>query len=126
MVLKVLGPLDTGSAPLSPRERAMLAALVVRLGSTVPPGDLAEAWWGEAPPRTWEQQVRNSVARIRSRLGRDTIETVGWEYRLAMDPDTIDSVRFERLVSAARGHELRAEHVAFLAWSCWRALPRSA
>ena len=110
MVLKVLGPLDTGSAPLSPRERAMLAALVVRLGSTVPPGDLAEAWWGEAPPRTWEQQVRNSVARIRSRLGRDTIETVGWEYRLAMDPDTIDSVRFERLVSAARGHELRAEH----------------
>ncbi|WP_457098779.1 nSTAND1 domain-containing NTPase [Microbacterium sp. P5_E9] len=110
MVLKVLGPLDTGTAPLSPRERAMLAALVVRLGSTVPPGDLAEAWWGEVPPRTWEQQVRNSVARIRSRLGRDTIETVGWEYRLAMDPDTIDSVRFERLVSAARGHELRGEH----------------
>ncbi|MET0828376.1 MAG: AfsR/SARP family transcriptional regulator, partial [Microbacterium sp.] len=110
MVLKVLGPLETGTAPLSPRERAMLAALVVRLGSTVPPDELAEAWWGEAPPRTWEQQVRNSVARIRSRLGRDTIETVGWEYRLAMDPDMIDSVRFERLVSAARGHALRGEH----------------
>jgi DNA-binding SARP family transcriptional activator len=110
MVLKVLGPLDTGTSPLSPRERAMLAALVVRLGSTVPPGDLAEAWWGEALPRTWEQQVRNSVARIRSRLGRDTIETVGWEYRLGVDPDMIDSVRFERLVSAARGHALREEH----------------
>ena len=110
MVLKVLGPLDTGTGPLGPRERTMLTALVVRLGSTVPPADLAEAWWGEAPPRTWEQQVRNSVARIRSRLGKESVETVGWAYRLALDPDAIDAVRFERLVSAARGHVLRGEH----------------
>lgn len=110
MVLKVLGPLDTGTAPLSPRERTMLTALVVRLGSTVPPADLAQAWWGERVPRTWEQQVRNSVARIRSRLGRESVETVGWSYRLTLDPDAIDAVRFERLVSAARGHALRGEH----------------
>ncbi len=110
MVVKVLGPLDTGAESLSPRERTVLSALVVRLGTTVRPSELAEAWWGDAPPRTWEQQVRNSVARIRSRLGRESIETIGWEYRLAIDPDAIDAVRFERLVSAARGHALRAEH----------------
>lgn len=110
MVVKVLGPLDTGTEPLSPRERTLLSALVVRAGNTVHPAELADAWWGESPPRTWEQQVRNSVARIRSRLGKQSIETVGVEYRLGIDPDAIDAVRFERLVSAARGHRLRGEH----------------
>lgn len=110
MVVKVLGPLDTGTEPLSPRERTLLSALVVRAGTTVHPAELADAWWGESPPRTWEQQVRNSVARIRARLGKQSIETLGVEYRLGIDPDAIDAVRFERLVSAARGHRLHGEH----------------
>lgn len=53
--------------------------------------------------------MRNAVARIRARLGHDAVETVGWEYRLGLDPDAIDSLRFERLVSTARGHVLRGE-----------------
>ena len=109
MAIKVLGPLETGGETLSPRERAILSALVVRIGTTVGPGELADALWGDAPPTTWEQQIRNSVARIRTRLGRTTVETVGADYRLAVDPDAIDAVRFERLVSSARGHALREE-----------------
>ena len=61
MVIKVLGPLETGSEALSPRERAILSALVVRLGTAVGPGELADAVWGDEPPATWEQQIRNSV-----------------------------------------------------------------
>jgi DNA-binding SARP family transcriptional activator len=110
MVVKVLGPLDTGGEALSPRERAILAALVVRLGSAVDPDELAVAVWGDDPPPTWEQQIRNSIARIRRRMGRETVQTVGAEYRLGLDPDSIDAVRFERLVSTARGHALRSEH----------------
>lgn len=88
----------------------MLSALVVRRGTTVPPSELADAWWGEAVPRTWEQQVRNAIGRIRSRLGSHSVETVGFSYRLGLDPDSIDAVRFERLVSAARAHSLRRDH----------------
>lgn len=128
MVVKVLGPLDTGTDALGARERTTLTALVVRRGSTVAPADLADAWWGETPPRTWEQQVRNAVARIRSRLGRESVETVGWQYRLGVDPDSIDAVRFERLVSSARGHALRGEHPRAIdaygkALALWRGAP---
>ena len=108
MAVRVLGPLDTGSEALSPRERAILTALIVRVGSTVSPSELADALWGDDLPPTWGAQVKNSVARIRSRLGRMAIETVGSEYRLGLDPTAIDSVTFERTVSAARGHALRA------------------
>ncbi|MFH8250271.1 BTAD domain-containing putative transcriptional regulator [Microbacterium sp. B2969] len=128
MVVKVLGPLETGTDPLSPRERTVLSALIVRAGSTIAPAELAEAWWGETPPRTWEQQIRNSIARIRARLGRTSIETLGWEYRLGLDPDAIDAVRFERLVSTARGHALRGEQDRAVdaygrALALWRGAP---
>lgn len=52
MVVKVLGPMDTGRAALSPRERTVLCALIVRLGTTVSPAELADACWPEAPPAT--------------------------------------------------------------------------
>lgn len=128
MVVKVLGPLETGTDPLGPRERTVLSALIVRVGSAVAPTELADAWWGDSPPRTWEQQIRNSVARIRGRLGRSSIETLGWEYRLGLEPDSIDAFRFERLVSTARGHVLRSEHGRAVdayrrALALWRGAP---
>jgi DNA-binding SARP family transcriptional activator len=111
MAIRVLGPLDTGSEhALSPRERAVLAALIVCAGRAVAPGELAEAYWGEAPPRTWPQQVKTSVARIRSGLGATAVVTRGSEYALGLDPATIDAFEFERLVSAARLHALHEEH----------------
>jgi DNA-binding SARP family transcriptional activator/energy-coupling factor transporter ATP-binding protein EcfA2 len=109
VAVKVLGPLETGSEPLRPRERAILAALVVRAGVVVSPAELAEAYWGERVPVTWVQQVRTSVAWIRQRLGHEAVETVGPDYRLVIDPEMIDAVRFERLVSSARQHALRGE-----------------
>ena len=111
MAIRVLGPLDTGTEQtLSPRERVVLAALIVRAGRTVAPGDLAEACWGEDPPRTWSQQVKTCVARIRAGLGSAAIVTRGSEYTLGIDPATIDAFEFERLVSSARQHALHDEH----------------
>lgn len=109
MAVKVLGPLDTGTEPLSPRERAVLSALIVRLGTAMSPSELAEAYWGDRLPATWAQQVKTAIARIRTRLGRETVETRGSEYALAIEPDVIDAVRFERLVSSARRHSLQEE-----------------
>ncbi|MDR7189622.1 DNA-binding SARP family transcriptional activator/energy-coupling factor transporter ATP-binding protein EcfA2 [Microbacterium sp. BE35] len=111
MAIRVLGPLDTGTEQtLSPRERVVLAALIVRAGRTVAPGDLAQACWGEDPPRTWPQQVKTCVARIRAGLGSAAIVTRGSEYSLGIDPATIDAFEFERLVSSARQHALHDEH----------------
>lgn len=128
MAVKVLGPMDTGGQTLGPRERAILAALIVRRGTTVAPSELAEAWWGEQTPPTWAQQVRNSVARIRSRLGRDVVETVATDYRLGLDADSIDATRFERIVSDARAHALHGEHDRAVdgyrrALALWRGAP---
>lgn len=128
MAVKVLGPMDTGDAPLGPRERSVLAALIVRHGATVAPAELAAACWGDEPPVTWAQQVRNSVARIRSRLGHAAVETVSASYRLGLDLDTIDAVRFERLVSDARSHALHGDHeravdVYRRALALWRGTP---
>ncbi|QIG40392.1 hypothetical protein G5T42_13665 [Microbacterium sp. 4R-513] len=109
MAVKVLGPLDTGTPPLSPRERAILSALVVRHGESMGPSELASAYWGDEPPQTWAQQVKTAVGRIRSRLGRESVLTKGSEYALGLDPESIDAGRFERLVSSARGHALHGE-----------------
>ena len=111
MAIRVLGPLETGNGnALSPRERVVLAALIVRAGRGLAPGELAEAYWGDEPPRTWPQQVKTSVARIRASLGSGAVLTRGSDYALGIDPATIDAFEFERLVSTARHHGLRGEH----------------
>ena len=74
------------------------------------PSELADAYWGDAIPQTWAQQVKNSIAHIRTRLGRDSVTTKGSEYTCGIEPDVIDAVRFERLVSTARQHSLHSEH----------------
>jgi len=110
MTVKVLGPLDTGTEPLRPRERAILSALLVRMGTAMSLGELADAYWGERVPSTWGQQVKTAVGRIRARMGPHTIVTTAAGYHYGADPDSVDAVRFERLVSAARGHALRGQH----------------
>ncbi len=128
MTIRVLGPMDTGESALGARERTVLAALIVRRGMTVAPEELAQAWWGDTPPPTWHQQIRNSVARIRSRIGRDTVETVSADYRLGLQPDSLDVVQFERLVSGARQRSLHGEHERAVdayrrALALWRGQP---
>ena len=82
----------------------MLAALIVRAGRTVPPGELAEAYWGEA--------LAADVGPAGEDLGRSdplrdsdsgAISTLGSEYRArASTPPRSTPFAFERLVSTAR------------------------
>lgn len=109
MDVQVLGPLTTDGETLSPRERSILSALIIRSGSPVSAGELADAYWGAEPPVTWLQQVKTSIARIRRRLGPAAVRTVAGGYALGLDPEVVDAVRFERLVSAARAHMLHDE-----------------
>jgi DNA-binding SARP family transcriptional activator len=101
--------MSTGERTLSPRERAVLSALIVHAGTGVRSAELADAYWGEQVPATWAQQVKTAIARIRGTLGNDSVRTVSGGYALGLDPDLIDAVRFERLVSTARSHVLHGE-----------------
>lgn len=110
MAIDVLGPVRVESASLHPRERAVLAALVVRRGIPLAPEDLAEAIWaGAERPATWNKQVQQAVARLRKALGADHIATTAAGYHLDADPDEIDAVRFESLIAQARRHHLDGE-----------------
>ena len=107
MDIAVLGPLTVdGSKSLSPRDRVVLSALVVRSGSTISTEQLAGVLWGDQPPASWSKVVPGCITRLRKTLGADSIETVAGGYRLAVADDDIDVRRFERL--AAKGHQLLA------------------
>lgn len=104
MSVSVLGTLVVDGAPISPRERAVLAALAFRAGDPLAPGDIADAIWGEDPPPTWAKQVQIAIARLRRHEGVPPIETLPEGYRLNVTSDSVDAVRFERLVEAGMAH----------------------
>ena len=100
----VLGPLqafvDGRPARLGgPRQRAVLATLLLRAGQVVPIPVLVDAVWGEEPPGSVGNLLQGYVSGLRKELGRDAIETSGAGYRLDVRPDAFDLRRFERMAA---------------------------
>ncbi|WP_404383970.1 hypothetical protein LL946_01265 [Knoellia locipacati] len=126
MGIGVLGPLLVDDhAAFSPRDQVVLEALVAAGGTALSAESLAEALWGEEPPPSWKKLVPSSILRLRQRLGHGAIETTSHGYRLSLNGDSVDSVRFVHLVE--RGHQLltsgdadRARHVLREALGLWR------
>jgi WD40 repeat protein/DNA-binding SARP family transcriptional activator len=103
----VLGPLTVGeNGALSPRDRVVLSALVVRNGSATSPEQLADALWGDQPPASWHKVVPGCVNRLRKVLGVSAIVTSANGYRLDLPEDDVDARRFERLIG--KGHQMLA------------------
>lgn len=127
MGVAVFGPLTLEGVSLSPRERTVLAALVLRAGRPITTDELAEALWGDDLPETWTKQLQASVGRLRTAIGRDAIATSPGAYTLRIDPDTVDAERFERLAASAREHldddPNRAVDAVDRARSLWRGTP---
>jgi DNA-binding SARP family transcriptional activator len=103
----LLGPLevvgDDGPLPLGGmRQRALLAALLLRAGQVVPTERLVDDLWGEEAPRTATTSLQNGVSALRKLLGPDVLETRSPGYVLRVSADQIDSVRFEQLLADAR------------------------
>ncbi|MBC7291159.1 MAG: winged helix-turn-helix domain-containing protein, partial [Actinotalea sp.] len=110
MSIQVLGPLRvTGATLLSPRERTVLAVLVLRAGTAVSPEEIADALWGEHLPATWPKQVQAAVSRVRRVVGPDHVVTTPTGYRLLVDADASDAWRFEEEVLRGRLHAARGE-----------------
>jgi DNA-binding SARP family transcriptional activator len=103
----LLGPIEartgSGSARLGgPRQRAVLADLLLHAGSVVSMDTLIDDLWGADPPATADAVVQNAVSRLRKALGEEVIETRAPGYLLRIDPGAIDARRFERLVRDAK------------------------
>jgi DNA-binding SARP family transcriptional activator len=104
---RILGPLEArgGDTPLSlgtPKQRAVLAYLLLHRNALVSSERLVQALWGERPPARAINTVQVYVSRLRKLLANETahdvrIETVAGGYRLELEPGALDLDRFEAL-----------------------------
>lgn len=109
-------------------ERALLAALVLAGGNPASTEELVTALWGERPPATAPEMLRNYVARLRGRLGSGLVETTPAGYRLAISDEAIDLRQFRRLAESGgraleAGDPSRASADLRAALGLWRGRP---
>src|SRR5436309_13344999 len=130
MDFRILGSLEveeSGRAiPLGgPKQRALLAVLLLNANRSVSVDRLVDALWGEHPPPTAVATVHVYVSKLRKLLGRERLLTRRPGYALQVAPEEIDLARFERLVTRARRAEDPAERAGLLreALALWRGEP---
>ncbi len=87
------------------RLRALLIALALEPGHVVPKATLIDWIWGEHPPSDAANALQRLVSRLRKALPDGSVEGQTDGYRLRVEPDAVDAVRFERLVGQARNEE---------------------
>ncbi len=108
---RVLGPLeiDCGGRSLhlgGPKERAVLAVLLLHANEAVSYERLIEDLWGEQPPESAKHTLAVYVSRLRRALEAAGIEPCidsrPGGYALRVDPAQLDLRRFEQLVAEAK------------------------
>ena len=87
------------------RLRGLLIALALEPGHAVPKATLVDWIWGERPPSDAANALQRLVSRLRKALPEGLVEGQTDGYRLTVEPDAVDAVRFERLVGQARNDE---------------------
>ncbi|AXB41674.1 BTAD domain-containing putative transcriptional regulator [Amycolatopsis albispora] len=111
MQIGILGPFEVRGDNGEPAEvpgarlRGLLAALALDPGRTVPKATLIDWIWGEQPPADAANALQRLVSRLRKVLPDGVVDGGSDGYRLRVDPDAVDAVRFERLIGAAREQE---------------------
>jgi DNA-binding SARP family transcriptional activator/tetratricopeptide (TPR) repeat protein len=111
-------PVDAGQ----PRQRAVLAALLVDAGRVVPIETLITRVWGQVVPEHARATLRTHLSRIRRLLepaeergAPAPLSRVPGGYLLRVEPDQIDVHLFRRLVGAA-GSPVQSLRAALALW----------
>jgi DNA-binding SARP family transcriptional activator len=139
IALRLLGTVDliAGDRVIelgSAKQRALLAALLVRLNRLVPVDVLVDDLWGESPPVSVQVTLQSLVSRLRRALDATGPDTGGetprlWGrdrgYVLQAPPDRVDAFLFDRLVAEgrqalARGQAALAAGQLEAALALWR------
>ena len=109
---RILGPLEAvvrrAPVPLGgPKQRAVLAVLLLRLSEVVSSDFLIDVVWGEHPPASAEATLRTYLSRLRGSLvhalgdkDEPLISGGAGGYVLSVPPECLDAQRFEDLVAA--------------------------
>ena len=128
MEFRVLGPLEVterGAALAlgGPRQRVVLAYLVLEANRVVSTDRLIDRIWGDEPPDAARAALFAYVSRLRKLLGPGRIQARPPGYVLVAEPDEIDALRFAALVEEARRQGSDREAAAGLlkeALELWR------
>ncbi|HEY0641458.1 MAG TPA: winged helix-turn-helix domain-containing protein, partial [Pseudonocardiaceae bacterium] len=107
MEFAVLGSLhvSTGGRTLDlgwPKQRAVLAALLLSANRPVAVSELVDAVWGERAPASAAAGVQKYVSGLRSLLGAGRLLTRRPGYCLVAGEDELDLLRFDALAAAGR------------------------
>jgi DNA-binding SARP family transcriptional activator len=130
MEFRILGPLEVevDGRPVAlggPKQRTLLALLLLSPNRAVSVDRLADALWAGEPPVAAANALQYHVSRLRKSLGEGAvILTKEPGYLIRLDPEHLDLLRFERLVAEADGAEPdRASRLLGQALSLWRGEP---
>lgn len=107
----------------SGHQQRLLAVLSLAAGGVVSLDRLLTALWGDDPPPSAVNSLQSHLARLRRALGDPAVlRRQGSGYRLAVDGDSVDAVRFERLVDEAGRAPTPQDRVGVLdrALALWR------
>jgi predicted ATPase/DNA-binding SARP family transcriptional activator/Tfp pilus assembly protein PilF len=109
----------------APKQRALLAMLLVNRRRVMSADALVDGLWGESPPASAVLSLQVYVHGLRRALGAERIETAGRGYRAAVSEDELDLDRFERGLERGRaaresGHAEDAADELRQALSLWR------
>ena len=126
---RLLGPLELVSDGQvvelgSPKQRAVLAMLVLHLNHVVPVDAIAEELWHGRPPASATKTVQSLIYRLRHTLAAPVVARAGG-YALEGHPLQVDLHRFEQLVTQGRESATAGAHDAAAtsfrsALSLWR------
>jgi DNA-binding SARP family transcriptional activator len=106
MVFRLLGPIEVhvGGKPADagpPKQRALLASLLLAANQVVPTAQLLERLWPAGPPRTAAKNLQVYVYQLRKLLG-PRLAFVRPGYRLQVRPGELDLAAFHRFAALAR------------------------
>jgi WD40 repeat protein/serine/threonine protein kinase len=105
---RVLGSIEVfeeenGSIALGgPKQRAVLAHLLLRSNHLVPADVLIDEVWGDEPPDTARNALQSYASHLRKALGPERLEGSRAGYLLRAEPSELDTVRFQSLLRDAR------------------------
>ena len=107
MDFRILGPLQVLAGghdvtPSRPKQRALLALLLLRAGELVTVDEAIDALWGASAPPAARNAVQGHISALRKIVGADRIDTRDG-YRLQVEDGELDQDRFERLLVDAHG-----------------------
>jgi DNA-binding SARP family transcriptional activator len=130
MKFRLLGPVEVvgDDGPLllgGPKQRALLALLLLHQNEALSRDQLTDSLWGERPPATAQKALQVYVSQLRKLIEPERLETTATGYRLHLESGQLDVDRFEAVLGKARralteGHADDASRLFSEALSLWR------